>query len=328
MLARRCVSRSISELAERAEQGGDRAGAVQWWQRLVDADRLSSAATLGLMRALDAANDRAAALRQASQFQQLIRDELGMTPDTAVAELAQRLRVAPVPGTASHAASERGMPASARAGVAAGSSPPARTVLVVLPLANTGAGAEDDHFSDGLTDELIGTLGKIRGIAVVGRTSAFAFKGQHIDMATVARTLHATTVLEGSVRRFGSRVKVGVQLVRATDGVVLWSEIYDREGRDIFAVQTEIARSVAFALQVRLDPAAAVVRADTTDEIARDHYLQGRYHLNRVSHAELQQAASCFSRAVAQDPMYASAYAGMARYTPPARHHGTGAGRA
>ena len=311
VLARRFAD-VVRHLAEQVGQGGDRTRAVQWWQRLVDADRLSSTATLGLMRALDAADDRAAALRQASQFQQLIRDELSMAPDSAVAELVVRFRTSPAHGAVARAGTERDVRLHGHAALAAEPAVPPRTVLVVLPLANTSAETQDDHFSDGLTDELIGTLSKIRGIAVVGRTSAFAFKGQHVDVATVARTLSATSVLEGSVRRFASRVKVGVQLVRASDGVVLWSESYDREARDIFAVQAEIARAVALALQVQLDPTATGVRADTADEIARDQYLQGRYHLNRVSQAELKQAVACFERAVARDPTYASAYAGLA----------------
>jgi DNA-binding SARP family transcriptional activator len=277
---------AVRFLAEDADHRSEHAEAVTWWRRLVDADPLSAPTTLGLMRALDAAGDRTAALRQANLFQRLIRDELDTESDPSVVALEAQLRALPSIG--------------------------ARPILVVLPFANTSGDPQDEPFSDGLTDELIGTIGKIRGISVVGRTSAFAFKGQRVDLEAVAARLNATSVLEGSVRRVGERYKIGVQLVSAPDGVVLWSELYERDAKDLLAVQSAIARWVSLALRVRLEPQSATSRPGTVDPVAHDLYLRGRYFLNRVSPADLGQAVGCFERAVERDPTHARAYAGLA----------------
>jgi TolB-like protein/lipoprotein NlpI len=274
----------IRTLAESADRRGDHAAAAAAWRRLADADPLNAQATLGLMRALDAAGDRAAALRHATVFQRLVRDELGMEPDPAVVDFANRLRAAA----------------------------PVRATLVVLPFVNTNADPQDEHFSDGLTDELIGTIGKMRGLAVVGRTSAFTFKGCQIDVGVLAAELNVTAVLEGSVRRFGERFKIGVQLLGAPDGLVLWSEIYDRDAKDLFSVQADIARSVSLALRVQFDQAAATRQSNTSNVAAYDLYLRGRLFLNRVSSEDLHRAVACFERAVRLDPAYARAFAGLA----------------
>jgi len=277
----------VRSLAESADRQGDHAAAVTWWRRLVDNEPLSAQATLGLMRALDAAGDRTAALRHARAFQVVVRREIDMAPDPSVVALEARLRAS------------RGRSV--------------RPTLVVLPFSNTSGDPRDDPFSDGLTDELIGTIGKISGIAVVGRTSAFTFKGQCIDLDVLAAKVNASSVLEGSVRRIGERYKIGVQLVSAPEGVVLWSEIYERDASDLLAVQADIARSVSRALRVRLDPAVASAPSPgTVDAVAHDLYLRGRYFLNRVSAVDLGQAVSCFDRAVERDPTHARAYAGLA----------------
>jgi DNA-binding SARP family transcriptional activator/Flp pilus assembly protein TadD len=295
----------VRALAEGADQRGDHAEAVTWWQRLVDADPLSAPATMGLMRALDAAGDRMAALRHASVYQRLIRSELDTDPEPSVVALEARLRATASSGTLS--SESRRVPAPPT------STAPARPTLVVLPFANTSGDPQDEPFSDGLTDELIGTIGKIRGISVVGRTSAFAFKGHRIDLNAVATRLNATSVLEGSVRRVGERYKIGVQLVSAPQGVVLWSEIYERDAKDLFAVQAAIARWVSLALRVRLEPQAATApHPAVVDPAAHDLYLRGRYFLNRVSPADLGQAVACFERAVERDPTHARAFAGLA----------------
>jgi TolB-like protein/Flp pilus assembly protein TadD len=292
------------KLAESADRQGEHSAALSWWRRLVDADPLSAPATLGLMRAYDAAGDRAAALRQATAFQELVRKELAMEADQNVVDLANRLRAAPAARPVRVAPAARALGADDR------------PTLVVLPFVNTSGDPQDEPFTDGLTDELIGTIGKLRGLAVVGRTSAFAFKGREADAGTVAATLGVTSILEGSVHRVGGRLKVGVQLVRAPDGVVLWSEIYHRDARDIFAVQGDIARAVSLALRVRLDASSPSVRhSDTSDLAAHELYLRGRFFLNRVSSVDLEQAVGCFERAVERDSGYARAFAGLADAT-------------
>jgi serine/threonine-protein kinase len=282
-LEREYVS-ALRVLATRAAQTGDARGVLEWARRIADADPFSADGALGLMRALNATGERAAAVQHARDFQRRISDELGAELDPSIAALAERLRTVVT-----------------------------QPSVAVLPFTNTSGDSEDEYFSDGLTDELIGTIGKMGGLTVIGRTSSFALKGKGLDARAVADSLHVTAVLEGSVRRSSDRLKIGVQLVRGSDGTVAWSEIYDRQALDVFDVQTEIARAIAAALRVTLHPAAAPHRRPaTSDLVAHEHYLKGRYFHHRVSVDDLRRAADCFERAVARDPSYAEAYAGLA----------------
>ncbi|MEP7344784.1 MAG: protein kinase [Gemmatimonadaceae bacterium] len=186
---------------------------------------------------------------------------------------------------------------------------PKRSSVAVLPMVNTSGNPENEHFSDGLTDELIGALGKVASLTVTGRTSSFALKGKGLDVRAIAEKLRVTTVLEGSVRRAGNRLKVSVQLVNA-DGSVLWSDVYDRQLEDVFAVQEEIAQAVVRALEVRLAPAQGpLVRPPTADVTAYDLYLKGKFYRRRVTPNDLQRAIQYFEQAIARDPAYALAYA-------------------
>jgi serine/threonine-protein kinase len=189
----------------------------------------------------------------------------------------------------------------------------ARPSVAVLPFQNTSRDAADEHFSDGLTDELIGALGKVDGLRVAGRTSAFALKGTRLGVRAVAETLGVGAVLEGSVRRSGGRLKVGAQLVSASDGAVLWSETYDRGQADVFTLQEEIARAIVGALRVRLDAAGGPrVRRATTDTAAYELYLKGRHvfatQTGREGHL---RAERYFTEAIARDSTYARAHAGL-----------------
>ena len=186
-----------------------------------------------------------------------------------------------------------------------------RRSVAVLPLANTSGDAENEHFSDGLTDELIGVLSQVESLAVTGRTSSFALKGKGLSVRDVADTLRVANVLEGSVRRAGDRLKVRVQLVNA-DGGVLWSDAYDRRLTDVFAVQEEIAQAVVRSLEGHLSaPRGPLVRAPTADLTAYDLYLQATSLRRRITVDDLRRAAACFEQAVARDPSYARAYAGL-----------------
>jgi TolB-like protein/Tfp pilus assembly protein PilF len=182
----------------------------------------------------------------------------------------------------------------------------------VLPFANTGGDSADAHFADGLTDELIGALGRVRGLRVVGRTSSFALRDAGLDVRAIADTLQVGTVLEGSVRRAGGRLRVVAQLVAAGDGAILWSETYDRGPRDVFAVQEEIARAIAGALRLRLTPgAAALVGQPTGDSAAYELYLRGRYVFNTQFGREgTLRSLRYFEQAAARDPAFARAHAG------------------
>src|SRR5208282_2966921 len=130
--------------------------------------------------------------------------------------------------------------------------------IAVLPFANMSRDADDEYFSDGLAEEIINALVKVPGLKVIARTSAFAFKGQNTDIRKIAETLGVANILEGSVRRAGNRLRITAQLITAADGSHLWSERYDRQIEDIFAVQDEIAAAIASELKLKFapDPAA------------------------------------------------------------------------
>jgi serine/threonine-protein kinase len=187
-----------------------------------------------------------------------------------------------------------------------------RPSVAVLPLVNTSNDVENEHFSDGLTDELIAALSKVPDLTVSGRTSVFALKGKGMSTRAVADTLRVANLVEGSVRRAGDRLKVSVQLVD-TDGAVLWSESYDRRLTDVFAVQEEIAQAVVKALSIKLAPARGpLVRPATGNVVAHDVYLKGKFVLRRFHPDDIRQAIGFFEQAVALDPSYASAYASLA----------------
>jgi serine/threonine-protein kinase len=192
--------------------------------------------------------------------------------------------------------------------------PPAS--VAVLAFANTGGDPVDEHLSDGLTDELISALGKVSGLKVIGRTSSFALKGRGLSVQSIADTLGVATVLEGSWRRVGQRLKVTAQLVNAPDGAVLWAEAYDRGIGDAMDVEEDIAQAIVAALRTRLVGAGGAVRAaraGTTDPAAYELYLQGRYVFVRGGGREnTLRAIAYFDQAIARDSGYARAYAGLA----------------
>jgi eukaryotic-like serine/threonine-protein kinase len=196
------------------------------------------------------------------------------------------------------------------------STPSIRTrpvAVAVLPLVNTGGNPDDAPLSDGLTDELIGALGRVRGIRVTARTTAFALRGKNLDARTVAHMLGVTHLLEGSVRRAGDRLKVSVQLVRAADESVVWSDTYDRQLADVFAVQEEVARAIVAALPSAFEAAeGARLAARPRDIAAYETFLKGRFFMERRTTPDLIRAAEYFEQAVADDPTYAEAYAGLA----------------
>src|SRR5206468_9755999 len=193
--------------------------AVTWWRRLVNTEPLSARATAGFMRALDAVGERAEALRHAQIFERLVREEVGSAVDPDIAALVARLQLAPPAVPAAPHAALAGVTLADRASSdlpAAGSTGVPRTSVAVLPFVNTSGDPNDEPFSDGLTDELISRLGRVAGLTVTGRTSAFALKGRGLAVRAIAKVLGVATVLEGSVRRTGDRLKVTAQLVRAS----------------------------------------------------------------------------------------------------------------
>ena len=200
--------------------------------------------------------------------------------------------------------------------VAAGARPLAGPSIAVLPFTNLSPNRENEYFSDGMTEELITALGRVEGLQVAARTSAFALKGSNLDARAVGETLHVATVLEGSVRRAGDRLRVAAQLVDSRSGYHLWSDEYDRQLKDVFAVQEELARAIVGALRVRLEPAgrprAGLVEPATADLEAHDLYLQGRSVWNQRTAESFRRAVDFFDRAIARDSGFAQAYAGLA----------------
>lgn len=185
--------------------------------------------------------------------------------------------------------------------------------IAVLPFTNMSPDPGDEYLSDGLTEELIGTLAKVRGLRVTARTSVFAFKGHKRDIREIAERLNVRTVLEGSVRREQDRIRVSVQLINAEDGFQLWSESYDYRLESVLALEQTISRAIADALEVRLLlPATdtAGVRPAVNPE-AFELYLKGRYYWARLSEGGFQRSIDAFTKAIAIDPGYAAPHAGL-----------------
>jgi len=185
--------------------------------------------------------------------------------------------------------------------------------IAVLPFANMSGDPENEYFSDGISEEIINALTQLPNLRVAARTSAFSFKGKNLDLRTVGEQLNVATVLEGSVRRAGGRIRITAQLVNVADGYHLWSERYDRELTDIFAIQDEIATAIAGKLKVTLGVGSErqLVRALTANVEAYDLYLRGHAFVKQRGLA-LLRAADCFERALALDPDFALAHAELA----------------
>ncbi|HEY3935764.1 MAG TPA: protein kinase [Gemmatimonadales bacterium] len=184
----------------------------------------------------------------------------------------------------------------------------------VLPFVDLSAEKDQEYFSDGLTEELITALSQVSGLRVAARTSSFQFKGQNADVHEVGRKLDVGAVLEGSVRKSGNRLRVSVQLINVKDGYQLWSESYDRDLADVFAVQEDVARSIVAALRLRLAPArdSALAVRPTRDLQAYDLYLKGRFAWNLRTGQGMTQAVNYLEQAVARDSSFAQAWAALA----------------
>jgi eukaryotic-like serine/threonine-protein kinase len=193
---------------------------------------------------------------------------------------------------------------------------PRLRTIAVLPFTNASPNPDNEYVSDGITDELIHALAHVEGLQVAPRTSVFALKGKHEDVRTVGALLGATVVLEGSVRRAGDRFRVTAQLSDTADGRLLWSERFDREDRDILALQDELARSIVSTLRAQFLETGAlgdlVPRRATANPRAYHLYLRGRHAWNKRTGADLVQAVRFFEEAIAEDPGFALAYTGLA----------------
>ena len=187
--------------------------------------------------------------------------------------------------------------------------------IAVLPFANLSIDQENEYFCDGLTEELINALTKVKNLRVVARTSAFSLRHQELDVIEIGQRLNVKTLLEGSVQKAGNRLRILTQLIDATDGYHLWSERFDRQMDDVFAIQDEIALAIVDKLKIKLfaDEKMALVKRYTENLDAYHLYLKGRYFWNkRFVPAAMQQAIKYFQQAIKTDPSYALAYTGLA----------------
>ena len=186
--------------------------------------------------------------------------------------------------------------------------------IAVLPFANISADPEDEYFSDGMTEELISKLSRLHALAVIARTSIMQYKGTEKGIAEIGQELQVGTILEGSVRKAGDQLRITAQLIDVASQAHLWSEDYDRDLTDVFAIQSDVAQHVAQALQITLKPAEAtqIEKAGTDDLEAYNAYLQGLYHFSRYSKEGFERSIEYYEQAIARDPGFAKAYAAMA----------------
>jgi len=198
-----------------------------------------------------------------------------------------------------------------RSGGAAGGSHQPRSIAV-LPFANLSDDKEQEYFSAGMTDELLGALSAIKQLRVAARTSTYAVKNQGSDIRRIGSALNVEAVLEGSVRKQGDHVRVSVELVSVADGFRIWGETYDKKLSDVFAMQEQIAQAIVSAVQLQLGDRRAIVRQTTEDVTAYEMYLRGRHAVDMRTGKSLDDAAGWFRQAVDRDPLYARAWAGLA----------------
>ena len=186
--------------------------------------------------------------------------------------------------------------------------------IAVLPFSNMSADAENEYFTDGMAEEIINALSKIQTLRVTSRTASFAFRGKSEDIAEIGQKLKVSTFLEGSMRKMGNRIRITAKLVNVADGYQLWSERYDREMEDIFAIQDDISQAIVKALRVILteDEKKAIEKTRNVNVEAYDYYLRGRQSIHQLSRKSLETARKMFRRAIEIDPDYALAHAGLA----------------
>ena len=290
---------ALRAIADRQEQSGDAHAMVGTCRRLVAADPYSGTHAQALMRALEASGDRAGAIHHASEYAHRLRSDLDLEPDPAVQALADALRAAPR-SAPFHSVAHQSRPGC----------------VAVLPFVNLTADADNEYFADGITEDVIAHLSKIRALRVISRASVMPFKRRESSLKEIGRALGATILLDGSVRRAGDRVRIVAKLVEVESERHLWAETYDRQLTDIFSIQTDVALRIASTLEAELsiDEHTRVQRQPTTDIQAYQLFLQGRQQHIKYTPQAYHRAVEYFDRAIERDPSFALAMAhlGMA----------------
>lgn len=298
----RNVAVALEALATDARDVGRSAESANWWQRLAALAPDDSRIAMECMRALEAAGNRAGALRHGRAHSAYLRDMLGVDPDRSVVGLIEHLRARPC---------DHALDAPVASTV-----PPAGRAIGVLPFDNVSDSESNSYFADGLSEELMYLLTRVPGVRVASRTSSFACRGLALDVREVARRLQVDWIVEGSVRRAGDSVRVSAQLIDARTGFQIWSDSFDRAAADLFAMQGQIAAAIAERISPALSgqPAPALVTAvpGAADADTYDLYFQARFQANRRTEDSLRKAAELFERIVAREPENARSWTGLA----------------
>jgi adenylate cyclase len=275
---------ALEMLSEQAMAGDDHGAVAHWCSRLAQTDPLNAHAAIRYMEALARTGDRAGAIRVGRSHEARLREELDASPDPEVVAAVERLRT----------------PAADEASVA------------ILPFVNMSPEHENDYFSDGMTEELTNALTQVSGLRVASRTSAFVFKGKDLDLREIGARLSVRTVVEGSVRKVGNRIRITAQLIDAVSGYHVWSEVFERTVNDVFALQEEISQAIVRALPLSGRRAGgSLVRPPTAMVEAYTLYLRGRYFALKRTPETLRLAIEYFEQAIELDPGYALAHAGI-----------------
>jgi TolB-like protein/Tfp pilus assembly protein PilF len=289
---------ALLAVAGSQEKSGDVHGLVSTRRRLVSFDPHSAVYARALMLALDGAGDRTGAIQHAAEYAQRVRADLELEPDAGVMALAGELRAAPVRQPPPPPPRNGSRPAS----------------VAVLPFVSLSRDPDNEYFADGITEDVIAHLSKIRALRVISRTSVIPFRQRQHTVREIAERLGATTVLDGSVRHAGDRVRIVATLIDPANDQPLWVETYDRQLTDIFAIQTDVALRIAAALKTELsrDEQARVRREPTRDVEAYRLFLQGRRWFIRFNPEPLFRAIELFERAIQHDSTFALAFAHIA----------------
>lgn len=290
---------ALLAIADRQQRAGDQFGRVGTCRKLVAVDPYSTSHALTFMHALDAVGDRAGARQHAREHAHRLRTDLDVDPDPEIEALATRLRAPQVARPPAPDPAERA----------------AYPCVAVLPFLNLGVSGDDEYFANGITEDVIAHLSRIRTLTVIARASVMRFRDRQQSLQEIAAALGAAYVLDGTVRHAaGDRVRVVATLVQARSNQQLWAETYDRQLTDIFTIQTDVALRIATALETELtgDEQTRLRRSATRDLLAWQLFLQGRHSFIEYSPQGFVRAIEYYEHAIARDPEFALAFAHLA----------------
>ncbi|MDW4549051.1 BTAD domain-containing putative transcriptional regulator [Defluviimonas sp. D31] len=295
------VTSELARIAEALIGAGNLSGASTAARKLLELDEFNEAAHRLVLRILHAQGETASALRHYDAMRDLFSDELGIQPGPETTALIGRIRTA-ADGPSTSDAQARSMAEAAK--------PRDKPSVAVLPFTNMSGDPEQDYFSDGITEDIITGLSRFRTLFVVARHSSFAFRDENLGVREIGQRLGVQYVVEGSVRRAGSKVRISAQLADALTGNHVWAERYDRELDDIFAVQDEVTRSIVAVLpgRVQEDVAERASRMPTENMKAYEYMLRGKSLRDGLNAEDTAEARELFNKALELDPRYARAY--------------------